>query len=938
MVRDPVCDMEIEEAAAAATRVVEGTTYYFCSQACVEQFDADPARFIAKASPVTVTDPVCGMKIDPASAAAKRDFGGRTYYFCSEGCARQFDANPAAYLPRPPEGVASSPVVGSATTGVNPGLAGPLRVEVPIADLDCATCALTVERTLGSLDGVRQASVNFATAKAHVTYDPARVSLPAMERAVKRAGYTVGGARTQIGIKDLRCASCVTFIEDTLKATPGVLKASVNVATRQANVEYLPGSATLESLRRAIESTGYKIEEPAPGATPEDAERAARQAEYRDLRNRFVFAGVLAAAVLLLTFGEFIPLLKTIPHQVNWIILFALTTPVLFWAGSRFFVGAWSAFRHRTADMNTLIALGTGAAYLYSTAATFLPGLLPEGLRAVYFDTTAIIVALILMGQVLEARAKGQTNEAIRKLMGLQAKTARVVRDNQEIDIPVEEVLVGDVVVVRPGEKVPVDGVVVEGASSVDESMITGESIPVSKKPDDEVIGATLNKTGSFRFRATKVGKDTALSQIIQLVQQAQGTKAPIQRMADVISGYFVPAVILVAIWSFTIWFIFGPQPPLLHGLVTAVTVLIIACPCALGLATPTSIMVGTGKGAENGILIRSAEALETAHKLNAIVLDKTGTITKGKPELTDVIVDGKLAEAELLRLAASVEKLSEHPLAQAIVDGARARQIELADATGFEAVPGHGVKAVVDGRRLALGNLKLMQQVGAGLDGMEAQAQALADDGKTPMYVAVDGQPAGIVAVADTVKEDSRAAIARLRQLGLEVVMITGDNRRTADAIARQVGVDRVLAEVLPEDKARDVRMLQQEGKTVAMVGDGINDAPALAQADVGLAIGTGTDVAIEASDITLIKGSLTGVVVAIELSRATMRNIKQNLFGSFVYNSLGVPIAAGVLYPFFGILLSPIIASAAMALSSVTVVSNALRLRGFKPSVTAK
>ncbi len=942
-----------------------------------------------------VRDPVCGMEIEEG-AAATRDVGGRTYYFCSEGCARQFDTHPEVYVHQQAEPETTAAIVGSATTGVNPQLAGPVRVELPILNLDCATCVQTIERVLGGLDGVQKASVNFSTAKAHVTYRPDQVSLTGVEQAIKRAGYSVGGAEARIGIKDLRCASCVTFIEDTLKATPGVLQASVNVATQQADVAYVPGMATPATLRQAIESTGYKTLDQPAGAPPEDAERAARLAEYRDLRNRFVFAAILAAGVLVLTFGEFIPVLRAIPHQLNWIILFALTTPVLFWSGSRFFVGAWSAFRHRTADMNTLIALGTGAAYLYSTVATFLPGLLPEGLRAVYFDTTAIIVALILMGQVLEARAKGQTNEAIRKLMGLQAKTARVVRNGQELDIPVEEVLVGDVIVVRPGEKVPVDGVVTEGSSSVDESMITGESIPVSKKPEDEVIGATLNKTGSFRFRATKVGKDTALSQIIQLVQQAQGTKAPIQRLADVISGYFVPVVILVAIWSFAIWFVFGPQPQLLHGLVTAVTVLIIACPCALGLATPTSIMVGTGKGAENGILIRSAEALETAHKLNAIVLDKTGTITKGKPELTDVIVSdqwsvvsdqwsvnsdqwsvnsdqpalpapagaaevaraggpgwsgasNQLADNNrlitdysptdyLLRLAASVEKSSEHPLAQAIVDGARARRVELVDVIEFEAVPGHGVKAVVDGRQLVLGNLKMMQQVGASLDGMEAQAQALADDGKTPMYIAVDGQAAGIVAVADTVKEDSAQAIARLKRLGLEVVMITGDNRRTAEAIARQVGVDRVLAEVLPEDKARNVQMLQREGKTVAMVGDGINDAPALAQADVGLAIGTGTDVAIEASDITLIKGSLTGVAVAIELSKATMRNIKQNLFGSFIYNSLGVPIAAGVLYPFFGILLSPIIASAAMALSSVTVVSNALRLRGFKPTTPAK
>jgi Cu+-exporting ATPase len=931
--------MEIDPADATATRSASGTEYYFCSNQCVETFDADPAQYIA--APTKVTDPVCGMEIDPAEAAQSCEAIGQTFYLCSDQCAETFDADPHRYMhgvaatePAPP--ALEMPIVGSATTGYNPDLAGPLSAVVPIVDLDCATCVQTIERVLDGLDGVQKASVNYAAAKAHVTYDPARVSLADTQRAIKEAGYTVGGAQVQIGIKDLRCASCVTFIEEALRATPGVLTASVNVANQQADVEYLPGMATLDTLRHAIESTGYKTVDRPRGELPQDAEQAARLVEYRNLRNRFVAAAILAAVVLLLAMAEFIPGLREIPTQTNWIIQFVLTTPVLFWSGSRFFVGAWSAFRHRTADMNTLIALGTGAAYLYSTVATFLPGLLPEGLRAVYFDTSAIIVALILLGQVLEARAKGQTNEAIRKLMGLQAKTARVVRDGEEVDIPIEEVLVGDVVIVRPGEKVPVDGVVFDGQSSVDESMITGESLPVSKGADDEVIGATINKTGSFRFRATKVGKDTALSQIIQLVQQAQGTKAPIQRMVDIISSYFVPIVILVAIWSFALWFVFGPSPQLLFALVTSITVLIIACPCALGLATPTSIMVGTGKGAENGILIRSAEALETAHKLDAIVLDKTGTITKGKPELTDVVVNGVLAEAELLRLAASVEKSSEHPLAQAIVDGARARQIELVDATEFEAIPGHGVSAGVAGRRLALGNLKLMQQIGASLDGLETQAQALADDGKTPMYVAVDGQAAGVVAVADTVKEDSQEAIARLKRLGLEVIMITGDNRRTAADIARQVDIDRTLAEVLPEDKARNVQMLQQEGKTVAMVGDGINDAPALAQADVGLAIGTGTDVAIEASDITLIKGSLTGVAVAIELSKATMRNIKQNLFGSFAYNTLGIPIAAGVLFPFFGILLSPIIASAAMALSSVTVVSNALRLRGFKPSVS--
>ncbi len=936
MVNDPVCGMKIEEGTATAVRTTGGRTYYFCSDSCAGRFDADAARYTMQAPSSRATDPVCGMQVDIRKPAGIREVGGRKHYFCSVGCMKQFDANPEAYSGY---GFAvRHPQIGSATTGVNPTFAGPVRIELPVRDMHCASCAVGIERALNSVDGVIKASVNIASASAHATYDPNRVSLANLEKEIRNIGYTVGRAETDIAISELRCASCVSFIERTLRATPGVLEASVNVTSGKAHVVYVPGAAAMKSLRSAIESTGYQVDELPAAEPPEDAERASRLAEYRGLRRRLLVSAVLAASVFLLTFGDYLPGLRDIPRETNWIILFVLTTPVLFWAGSRFFTGAWSAFRHRTADMNTLIALGTGAAYLYSSVATFLPRLLPEGLRAVYFDTTAIIIALILMGQLLEARAKGETNEAIRKLMGLQAKTARVVRDGREVDIPLEEVLVGDTVIVRPGEKVPVDGVVMDGSSAVDESMITGESIPVSKGHDDEVIGATINKTGSFRFRASKVGKDTALSQIIKLVQQAQGTKAPIQRLADVISGYFVPVVILVAIWSFAIWFDFGPEPRLLHALVTAVTVLIIACPCALGLATPTSIMVGTGKGAQNGILIRSAEALETAHKLDAIVLDKTGTITKGKPELTDIVTANGQDEKGLLRLAASVEKTSEHPLAQAIVEAAVSRELPLADAGEFQAVPGHGVSATVDGHRVLLGNQKMMLKSKIELNGLLERAQLLADEGKTPMYVALDGAAAGIVAVADTVKEDSREAIAHLKRLGLEVVMITGDNHRTANAIAREVSVDRVFAEVLPQDKARRIRLLQQEGKCVAMVGDGINDAPALAQADVGLAIGTGTDVAIEASDITLIKGSLTGVAVAIALSRATMRNIKQNLFGSFIYNTLGVPIAAGALYPFFGILLSPIIASAAMALSSVTVLGNALRLRGFEPTSVAR
>ncbi|MEE8282585.1 MAG: copper-translocating P-type ATPase, partial [candidate division NC10 bacterium] len=557
-----------------------------------------------------------------------------------------------------------------------------------------------------------------------------------------------------------------------------------------------------------------------------------------------------------------------------------------------------------------------------------------------------------------ELRAKGRTSEAIKKLMGLQAKTARIIREGKEQDIPVEEVLVGDIVIVRPGEKVPVDGVIKEGSSAVDESMLTGESLPVEKKAGDEVIGATLNKTGSFKFEATKVGKDTALAQIVRMVEEAQGSKAPIQRLVDVVSGYFVPAVMIIAVLTFVAWFDIGPEPRLTYALVTAVTVLIIACPCALGLATPMSLMVGVGKGAEQGILIRGGEALQTAQALDAIVLDKTGTITKGTPELTDVVVQRPESnvhsqmnpsssatsdvgrptldsqQRELLRLAASVERTSEHPLAAAIVEGAKTRGIALSDPHNFNAVPGHGVIATVDGHRVVLGNLKMMQKEGVDLGGLEEQAKRLADEGKTPMYAAVDGKAAGLVAVADTVKEDSAEAIQALKALGLEVVMITGDNQRTAQAIARQVGMDRVMAEVLPEDKAHQVHLLQAEGKKVGMVGDGINDAPALAQADVGFAIGTGTDVAIEASDITLIKGSLKGVALAVEISKATMRNIKQNLFGAFVYNALGIPVAAGLLYPFFGLLLSPLIAGAAMAFSSVTVVTNANRLRRFRPT----
>ncbi|HVC76511.1 MAG TPA: heavy metal translocating P-type ATPase [Candidatus Micrarchaeaceae archaeon] len=666
-----------------------------------------------------------------------------------------------------------------------------------------------------------------------------------------------------------------------------------------------------------------------PDQLTEDHEMAERKAEIRDLTRRVVVGGVLTAPVLFAVMaGNFLQVGILGNH---WLQL-ALITPVMFYSGWPIHRTGWLSLLHRQAEMNSLITLGSSAAFGYSLMVTVAPAILPAGLREVYFEAVGVIITLILLGRLFEARAKAGTGAAIRKLIGLQARTARVVRNGAEADIPVEDVVAGDVVIVRPGEKIPVDGEVVDGESAIDESMVTGEPIPATKRAGDTVIGATINRTGSFRFRATRVGRDTMLAQIIKLVQQAQGSKAPIQRLADLVSSYFVPAVIGIAIWTFVAWFLFGPQPGLTSAMVAAVAVLIIACPCALGLATPLSVMVSTGKGAEQGILIRSAEALETAHKLDTIVLDKTGTITRGQPAITDVLTEGDIKEDELLRLAASAERLSEHPLAAAVVAGARSREIVLSEPAGFESITGRGVRATVDGHPILIGNPALLRDAGLEVATLEVAADRLSADGKTPLLVAVDGKPAGVIAVADTLKEESVSAVASLRALGLEVVMITGDNRRTAAAIARQVGIGRVLAEVLPDRKAAEIRRLQSDGRRVAMVGDGINDAPALAQADVGLAIGTGTDVAIESSDITLISGALTGVVTAIQLSRATMRNIRQNLVFAFAYNVIGIPIAAGVLYPFLGLRLSPMIAAAAMAMSSLSVVSNANRLHSFR------
>ena len=878
---------------------------------------------------MTQHDPVCGMDIEPQSAFAKREHMGQTFYFCSQSCVDQFDNDPHRY------------VMTSATTGFN-SQQTLTRIELPVSGLPLKEHATHLESALRVVDGVDEVKVNLTTSRLDVLYDAGKVDVAKLVSAVKSIGFQVGGANVKIGIENLRCASCVKFIEDELKSTQGVLNATVNIATQEAVVDYLPQDTTLSQLNAAIETWGYKPR-PALSDAPVDKQEEAHAREYSRLMNMFWFAATVSLPVLLFSYPQYVPILRDLSMgaiRLAWMISALVTLPVLFYSGYDFFTGAWAAFKHRSANMNTLIALGTGAAWLYSTFAILFPSVFPEGTSEPFYDVVAVVIALVVLGQALELRAKGQSSSAIKKLLGLQAKTARVIRDGKEMDIPVEEVLVGDVIQVRPGEKIPVDGIIVEGGSAVDESMLTGELLPASKKMGDEVIGATINKTGAFKFRTTKVGKDTALAQIVKMVQDAQNSKAPIARLADTISGYFVPIVMIMAVWTFVIWFVIGPQPQLVYALVTSVTVLIIACPCALGLATPMSLMVGIGKGAEHGILIRSGEALQTARAIQIVVLDKTGTITKGKPELTDVVTmdGGQWTMEEILHFSASVEKVSEHPLAQAIVEGAQARKLEIAEVKDFEAIPGHGVSAKVENKNILIGNLKLMNRENIALGSLEEKSKSLADDGKTPMFIALDGKAAGIIAVADTVKEDSAEAIKALQSMGIEVVMITGDNRRTAEAIARKVGVTRVLAEVLPEDKAKNVQQLQAEGKKVAMVGDGINDAPALAQADVGLAIGTGTDVAIEASDITLIKGSLKGVVTAIEVSRATMNNIYQNLVGAFFYNTLGVPVAMGLLFPFFGLLLSPLIAGAAMAFSSVTVVGNANRLRGFKPKFSVR
>jgi heavy metal translocating P-type ATPase len=808
------------------------------------------------------------------------------------------------------------------------------RIVIDVEGMTCASCVGRVERALQAVSGVKTAAVNLATERAEIIGPD--LDRSALVKAIEDAGYDVPTRPIDIVIEGMTCASCVARVERALKTVPGVTAANVNLATERATVT---GTADLASLIGAIADAGYEARAAAETAIMSEESAAKKTAEEAALRRDVLFAAALTLPVFVLEMGSHLfmwvhmAVMNSIGMQNSWYIQFALTTVVLLGPGLRFYRKGFPALARLAPDMNSLVAVGTLAAFGYSLVATFAPGILPPGTQNVYFEAAAVIVTLILLGRLLEARAKGRTSEAIKRLVGLQAKTARVLRNGGLVEVPVAEVRPGDVVEVRPGERVPVDGEVTTGASWIDESMISGEPVPVEKAPGSTVTGGTVNQTGAFSFRATAVGEATMLAQIIRMVEAAQGGKLPIQALVDRVTMWFVPVVMALAVLTFAVWLIFGPDPALTFGLVNAVAVLIIACPCAMGLATPTSIMVGTGRGAEMGVLFRKGEALQALQSVKVVAFDKTGTLTEGKPRLTDMALAPGFDRAAVLAVVAAVEAKSEHPIARAIVAAAEAEGLILPEVTAFDSVTGFGVTAAAGGQRVDVGADRYMVKLGLDVSGFGDTATRLGDEGKSPLYAAIDGKLAAIIAVADPIKETTPQAIRALHLLGLKVAMITGDNGRTANAIARQLGIDEVVAEVLPDGKVAAVKRLKAQGP-LAYVGDGINDAPALAEADVGLAVGTGTDIAIEAADVVLMSGRLTAVSDAIALSKATMRNIRQNLFWAFIYNALLIPVAAGALWPAFGLLLSPIFAAAAMALSSVFVLGNALRLRRFAPS----
>ena len=855
-------------------------------------------------------------------------------------------------------------------TGAAPGTGGVVQLSFPVVGMTCAACVSRVQRSLAGAAGVRDASVNLATNKATVELERGRDRAADLVAAIREAGYDVGTESTQVAVEGLRFAADVSGLEAAVAAVPGVLGADANRATDALRVLYVPGLATMPRLEQAVRDAGYALAAPIGEADPVERERRLREREIRGLASRAAVAAAVAVVAMVASMplmgvggtgtadlfvrlvmplhhalARALPWLYGIPPQRLKIGLFVLTLPVVFWAGRHFYVAAWRAFRHRSADMNTLIGVGTGAAMLYSTAATFAPRLFESaGLPAdVYYEAVATIVALILVGRLLEARAKGRTSGAIGRLLGLRARTARVFRDGVELEVPIAEVQVGDFLGVRPGERVPVDGVVRSGRSAVDESMLTGEPMPVAKQEGDVVTGATINTTGAFVLEATRVGRDTVLAQIVRLVEEAQGSRAPVQRLADRIAGVFVPVVIAIALLAFVLWFDFGPEPALVWATVALVTVLVIACPCALGLATPTAIMVGTGRGAERGVLIKGGEALEAAARIDVVVLDKTGTVTEGRPRVTDVFAvrgPGAAAIASederdgILATAAAVERHSEHPLGAAIVRAAAELDLQLPSADEFEAHEGRGATALVGAHQIVVGSAAFLIELGVDIGPFTDAIETLAAQARTPVLLAADGRPLGLLGLADPIKTGAVGAVRTLKRMGLKVVLLTGDVRKVAIAVAGETGIERVEAGMLPAGKVQVVRRLQQAGRRVAMVGDGINDAPALAAADIGIAIGTGTDVAVEAADITLLSGDLRGAVTALELARATMRTMRQNLFWALAYNVVGIPLAAGALYPAAGVLLSPVFASAAMAFSSVAVVSNSLRLRRFAPT----